>query len=85
MSFTLRNINPQAAHQRHLQCVHCDKPAPETGHKPGLDCVRFICGECVDAAVRPHGRSLHFPHDEQDEFLLTPGFQPSAFAPEVLP
>jgi hypothetical protein len=47
--------------------------------------VRFICGECVDAAVRPHGRSLHFPHDEQDEFLLTPGFQPSAFAPEVLP
>jgi hypothetical protein len=25
----------------------------------------------VDAAVRPHGRSLHFPHDEQEEFLVT--------------
>ncbi len=49
-------------------CLHCGS---QPDHKLGLDCVRFICGACVDAAVRPHGRSLHFPHDEQEEFLIT--------------
>ena len=63
----ITNINPKAAHQRHITCLHCGG----TGHKPGLDCVRYICGDCVAAAMHPHGKSLRFPHDEQDEFLLT--------------
>lgn len=54
-----------------LTCLHCGE-APD--HKPGLDCVRFICTLCVDKAVRHGGRSLKFPRDEQEEFLLTPNF-----------
>lgn len=53
-----------------LTCLHCGS-APEPSHTPGVDCVRFICGACVDLAMRPHGKSLRFPRDEQDEFLLT--------------
>jgi hypothetical protein len=63
-------------------CFHCGASAADSSHKPGLDCVRFICGLCVDKAVRPHGRSLRFPRDEQEEFLLT-GNSRHAHAQEV--
>lgn len=52
----------------HRACLHC---GGQPDHKLGLDCVRFICSLCVDAACRPRGRSLHFPRDVQEEFLVT--------------
>lgn len=65
---TLPIIDPRGAHQRHIACEHCGSTS---NHKPGVDCVRYICATCVELAMRPHGRSLRFPRDEQDEFLLT--------------
>lgn len=52
----------------HLTCLHCGRD-PE----PGIDrhAVRFICSTCTEKAMHPHGRSLRFPHDEQDEMFLT--------------
>lgn len=52
----------------HLVCLHCGRD-PE----PGIDihASRFICSGCVTTAMHKHGRSLRFPHDEQDEMFLT--------------
>lgn len=65
---TIRHIDPRQPHQRHLTCEHC---GATPSHQLGIDCERFICGLCVDAALRKNGRPLRFPREEQDEFLLT--------------
>ena len=51
-----------------LACLHCGAD-PE----PGIDAfaVRYICSSCVTTAMLPGGKSLRFPHDEQDEMFLT--------------
>lgn len=49
-------------------CLHCGS---QPDHKLGVGTVRFICTRCVLTAMSANGRSLHFPHDEQDEFLIT--------------
>ncbi len=52
----------------HLTCLYCSRD-PERGIDTHAS--RYICSSCVSLNMRPHGLSLRFPHDEQDEMFLS--------------
>ena len=61
---------------RILNCIHCDAPVPALS---GHDEIRVICPTCVNASLRPGGRSLSFPRDVQDELPVI-DIQPEVLA-----